>query len=231
MQSWPTRTEKRPTMSQHDFSAVVAALEAAAAERRTALDLLIAASDRASRMADAQARVAEAPSRVAIFVGHGKRALWLGTALSVVLLAGGVAARIAHPAFLGPAALTGLSDAISSSPNSAPDLGRLPKPESAPEIGDELHDLPRSDSERRAVDGWASILRVWMTRFGTRRGATPTCPAPMARPSRSHLANRDAPDAPIIYPEDLPGWAAVKMDAEIARVLGESCPWIEPYEA
>ena len=133
MQSWPTRTEKRPTMSQHDFSAVVAALEAAAAERRTALDLLIAASDRASRMADAQARVAEAPSRVAIFVGHGKRALWLGTALSVVLLAGGVAARIAHPAFLGPAALTGLSDAISSSPNSAPDLGRLPKPESAPD--------------------------------------------------------------------------------------------------
>ena len=43
-------------MSQHDFSAVVAALEAAAAERRTALDLLIAASGRASRMADAQAR-------------------------------------------------------------------------------------------------------------------------------------------------------------------------------
>ena len=185
MQSWPTRTEKRPTMSQHDFSAVVAALEAAAAERRTALDLLIAASGRASRMADAQARAAEAPSRVAIFVGHGKRALWLGTALSVVLLAGGVAARIAHPAFLGPATLTGLSDAISSSPNSAPDLGRLPKPESAPETADELHDFPGSDSERRAVDRRASLLRVLETRFGLRRGVTPSCPAPTVRPSRS----------------------------------------------
>ena len=217
-------------MSQHDFSAVVAALEAAAAERRTALDLLIAASGRASRMADAQARVAEAPSRVAIFVGHGKRALWLGTALSVVLLAGGVAARIAHPAFLGPATLTGLSDAISSSPNSAPDLGRLPKPESAPEV-----ETNYTIFRERTVNGVPLVAgheyvesddQIWdhawcYTDLPGRNGET----------IKLTLANRDAPDAPIIYPQDAPGWAAVKMDAEIARVLGEGCPWIEPYEA
>ena len=210
-------------MSQHDFSAVVAALEAAAAERRTALDLLIAASDRASRMADAQARVAEAPSRVAIFVGHGKRALWLGTALSVVLLAGGVAARIAHPAFLGPAALTGLSDAISSSPNSAPDLGRLPKPESAPDMATNY-----TIFRDRTVNGVPLVAGHLYFESGDQIWAQAWCytelPGAVGETIKINLANREAPDAPITYPEDLPGWAAVKMDAEIARVLGEELP-------
>ena len=215
-------------MSQHDFSAVASALEAAAAERRTALDLIVAASDRVSKMADVQGRVEEAPSRVATFIGHGKRALWFAAALSVTLIASGIAVRIAHPAFSGEALPEKLAT-IMPPPRSLPDVRTAPNPEEEPDVVNYTIFRERTVNAVLLTAGHKYLEagdQVWDNAW-----CYTNLPGPNGETVWVTLANRDAPDASIVYPQDPSGWAAVKMNAEIARVLGESCPWIEPYVA